>query len=488
MTVPLLPKTRIDKTAALIQKQKYVDENNKYKIITNNLSRKQPEKSKALSDDKSLSFGEQKIDANEVLQSLNSQSEHLVKHLLGEPNQCLSNKTQYRYGAKGSFAVNLSNGLWHSFETGEGGNLFGLIQQEKGFSSFKEALDYAVCFTKLKPSFIPITPLNTKENSIVNVDVTDEGLRKTAIKLYNSSKSIKGSIVEKYLTLHRGLYQTKNADLRYCPYVYSKINDKHINTPALLAFARNEHGEINHIQITKLDENTANKNKLFKSPKQTFGKINGHAVNLNNSGEGDVTYLTEGVETGLSILEINPKARVFTVLGKENFAKINLKQLTKDVVLCIDNDGKETFKYQNNGSNKIIAAIDRLQGNGIGVNIILPKNHGQDLNDILLHSGKKELAKALNKTITPAEYKNLCDKENNILPKISKAFNEINTYNYTKDTNLIVNIKKTEFMGSDLIERIKDQAMNQKIRSNHIDMIRTEPRPIISQKEMEKEL
>lgn len=377
-----LRQLNVDKTSAVIQKQKYIDEKSQYKAITRSLSRKQSEKNRAIPggyptikakiSDKAPVFSEQKIDANEVLKSLNEQSEHLVKHLLGEPNQHLSKKNEYRYGAKGSFAVNLSSGLWHSFETGEGGNLFTLIQQEKGLSNFKEVLEYAVEFTRFQPSFVSVS----KQSTPAKEEINDEGLRDAAIKLYNKSKPIKGSLVEKYLNVHRGIYQTNNADIKYCPSVYSKVNGKNVYTPALLAFTHNEQGEINHIQVTKLDANTANKNKLFKYCKQTFGKINGHAVNLNHQGSGDITYLTEGVETGLSILEVNPKARVFTVLGKENFSKIKVDQLTKDVVLCVDNDGKATFKYQNNGSNKIIYAIERLKSNGINVSIVLPKING----------------------------------------------------------------------------------------------------------------
>ena len=62
-------------------------------------------------------------------------------------------------------------------------------------------------------------------------------------------------------------------------------------------------------------------------------------MNLNKKGEGDTTYITEGVETGLSILEVNHKLRVFAVLGKQNFAKIDAHLLTKHVVFCVDNDG-----------------------------------------------------------------------------------------------------------------------------------------------------
>jgi len=487
-----LRQLNIDKTSAVMQKQKYIDERNQYKTVTSNLSQKRSEKSRPIkgdspkTSDKAPSFSEQKVDANEVLESLNTQSEHLVKHLLGEPNQHMSKKNEYRYGAKGSFVVNLSNGLWHSFETGEGGNLFTLIQQEKGFSSFKETLDFAVEFTKYQPGFAP----KIKPSQPVKADKKDEGMRSTAIKLYNKSKPIKGSVVEKYLTVHRGVYKGFDADIKYCPLVYSQLNGKHINTPALLAFTRNEKGEINHVQVTKLDTKTANKNKQFEYPKQTFGRINGHAVNLNHKGEGDITYLTEGVETGLSILEVNPKARVLTVLGKENFAKVNLSQLTKEVILCVDNDGKATFQYQNNGSNKVISAIDKFKENGIKTNIILPKKAGEDLNDILIKSGKKALSEALNKPMTPEKYKGLCDKENNIMPQIKSISPDIKVNESMKEENLTSSIKQNELIKSSLIEKIKNESMSQHIKNINLDIetIKPQKTPSISQKEMEKEL
>ncbi|WP_259293099.1 conjugative transfer relaxase/helicase TraI, partial [Legionella bozemanae] len=81
------------------------------------------------------------INAEELYNGLLNVSDSLVKSLLGEPNHRLSTQSEYRYGAKGSLKIDLDSGLWHHFETGESGNLFHLIEREKGLSGFKETLE-----------------------------------------------------------------------------------------------------------------------------------------------------------------------------------------------------------------------------------------------------------------------------------------------------------------------------------------------------------
>ena len=122
--------------------------------------------------------------------------------------------------------------------------------------------------------------------------------------------------------------------------------------------------------------------------------------------------------------------------------------------------------------------------------IILPKNKGEDLNDILIKSGKKALSEALNKPIAPEKYKNLCDKENSISPQIKTIPQDIKLSYSIKETNLMANIKQNELMNSRLIERIKAESMSQNIRNTHLDInvIQAGKTPVIPQKEMEKEL
>ena len=124
--------------------------------------------------------------------------------------------------------------------------------------------------------------------------------------------------------------------------------------------------------------------------KKSFGSKKGNAVILNEGKNRDsVTYLTEGVETGLSVRDAVSSERVLAVLGKSNFATIDMGLLTNKVVLCVDNDGKAINKDE-----KLLEAIERLKANGKEVLISVPKNHN-DFNDLARNDGFKAVVETL---------------------------------------------------------------------------------------------
>lgn len=368
-----------DKTSAVLTAEHYRQEHSKQQSIRSNVIHKKNEaalnKDVVLSNNDAVLKNDGKlnpvINAEAVYKTLIEVTEPLVKSLLGEPNHQLSTKNCYRYGSKGSLKIDINTGLWHNFETEESGNLFHLIEQEQGLSGFKDALDYAARFINYMPDYVRKAP---KEKVGSKMPLKNEGKRNLAQSLFQKSLPIKGSLAEKYLLVHRGLEHYDQADLRYCPSMYTRTQNGDKYVPALLAFSKDEQGRIHHVQVTKLDKSTGDKDKSCESVKQTFGSIKNYVVNLNNNGKGDTVYITEGVETGLSILQVNEKAPVYAVLGKSNFANIDTKNLPDNVILCVDNDGKATYKYaKNEKTNPIIRAAERLNDAGFQVSIIIPK-------------------------------------------------------------------------------------------------------------------
>ncbi len=83
-----------------------------------------------------------RLDAQRISQCLTDQAESVVEQLLGEPKTKMGG--QYRYGSKqGSLVITMNGdkrGLWHDFQTGEGGHLLDLI-------AFKKDLDQAAGFS-----------------------------------------------------------------------------------------------------------------------------------------------------------------------------------------------------------------------------------------------------------------------------------------------------------------------------------------------------
>src|SRR6266403_546951 len=54
----------------------------------------------------------------------------LAQSFFGEPNPALSSEDEHRYGARGSFSVDLRKGTWFDHEAGEGGGALDLVTRE----------------------------------------------------------------------------------------------------------------------------------------------------------------------------------------------------------------------------------------------------------------------------------------------------------------------------------------------------------------------
>ncbi len=212
-----------------------------------------------------------------------------------------------------------------------------------------------------------------------------------AKKLVEKSLPIKGTLAEFYLKNYRKVNNFENADLRFLPKISTLHGSKTTHVPALLAIARNESGEVNHVQVICLDPMTGDKDEKSNIIKQTYGSIKGCVIDLNKSSTSKVTYLTEGIETGLSILEHDHQAKVLAVLGKSNFKNVALDQLNNKVVMCLDNDDK------NMKNDPLIQdAIKRLIDAKKDVSIVMLQKTGYDFNDVL----RKECLLALQNQIS----------------------------------------------------------------------------------------
>lgn len=215
-----------------------------------------------------------------------------------------------------------------------------------------------------------------------------------AKKLYDNSVPIKGTLAERYLKDYRKLPEYQNAELRFLPNITTWHGDKKAQVPALLCVAKDSHGEFNHLQAIRLNPITGDKDSASRVVKQTYGALNGCPIELNKTSTSNTTYITEGVETGLSILAGDPNAKVLAMVGKNNFNKVDLTRLTDSVVLCLDNDGDVTFK-----DSVIEKAVLRLTEAGKFVSLILPKKMGDDLNDILKRDGASVIKQIIERKI-----------------------------------------------------------------------------------------
>lgn len=334
------------------------------------------------------------LDAREISEHLSCNAEHVVETLLGAPNTNMSSKNEYRYGKKGSLSIAMggeNRGTWFDFETSESGNLLHLIQRTLNLD-FKSALTFAAKLTG--------DDLNLERPKVADIPKEKKREGKTndyALKIAKESQPMHGTLAEKYLTQHRAILTLTSADIRFHPNVYSREEGNNQSLPALVAIARDKDHNIRAVQTIYLDQDTAAKANRTVS-KRTFSSIEGAAVILNKGQHAEsVTYIAEGIETALSIQDAVKHERVLAVLGKQNFASIDTNLLTKHVVLCLDNDGKDIAQ------DKLInKAIQRLQEQGKTVAIAYPLDPG-DFNDIAQRSGVNGVVIALKQATIPAQ-------------------------------------------------------------------------------------
>merc|ERR1712226_1264164 len=103
--------------------------------------------------------------------------------------------------------------------------------------------------------------------------------------------------------------------------------------------------------------------------------------------EQDFTFVCEGVETGLSVVQAFPGEYVLVSLGKGNLAKLDLDMMTDRVVLVMDNDGQHY-----NRDRVFHTAARRLLEANKWVFVVWPEmlegSEKTDMNDILQRTGE----------------------------------------------------------------------------------------------------
>jgi ATP-dependent exoDNAse (exonuclease V) alpha subunit len=361
----------------------------------------------------------------QILEASRGHAASLATELLGAPNVHLSNKTTLRFGTKGSLVVNLSGpkaGLWKDFESGEGGNIFHLIQREKGLN-FKESISYLANSLNLSTFKVPSLKLDTLNVNILNnrpineipvkaqlneptkstalqpsatsqqstpEDIKDRASRLNAVsELHMKAKPLEGTVAETYLRQIRGITGALAPDLRYLPkgttFMYK--GERHsLAHHCFAAFGRTIDERLSSVQLTKLDDQG---NRAIGSDGQKFNKLQygiakGSFVCLQDGKASSQVFIAEGVETALSLKDAGVDGKIVASMGINNMA--NYQGSERRIILCADNDEHK----ENSQTHTMIKNLREhfiLQGKN--ASIIKPNTPGEDFNDVLRKQGRQ---------------------------------------------------------------------------------------------------
>ena len=227
-----------------------------------------------------------------------------------------------------------------------------------------------------------------------NRNETQEKIRK-AQAIYQGTQPIAGTLAERYLREHRGITgNLEGKTLRYHPQLKNWMTGS--THPALVVIARDENDRFCGLQAIFLDTNTAKKaTELGHHVKLSRGLIGGGAL-IHAGISSDHVALAEGPETALSIAQAQPDWHVYVTFGVSNVANVRFPDATTRVVICADNDGRDSGTAQS-----IEQSTQKLSQRGIHVWVAEPqKPLGQtkwDFNDALLTQGVESIKNDLDR-------------------------------------------------------------------------------------------
>ena len=348
------------------------------------------------------------VTIEQIITKLHNNILSFATNWLGQPQKIT--KTEARWGKKGSLVVKLSGkqqGFWHNFEKGSGGKNLLSLYAEYFNLDFKTAIKKLAhnLMLDLENKLFTKAPLtkHTSKNNKANLD-----LKKLAYihKIYQSGIGITGTLAEKYLREFRKVTGNIPEDFRFC----AKLKHPELQrlVPALIAPVKNAqtqmqaivriflHKDGNKLTATYLDHNNFEQAATVKA---NLGSTTNAAVIINDSNKSNTIYITEGIETALSIAEVKPYDGVLAALSVTNLKNVPLASNIQKVILCADYDGVNAL------SNKaLLAASDFYKARGLSVAIAYPEKipgmQKFDFNDVLKHLGANSIMQSLDSAVS----------------------------------------------------------------------------------------
>jgi hypothetical protein len=226
--------------------------------------------------------------AGEIARALADMADTIGPALLGEPT--FRSPREMRWGRRGSFSLRLSGakrGLWYDHEAGEGGDLLDLTARERGVRladavriAQREFLgDCTITSTRTVPPGLKVERV---------ADEDAEARTRIALRLWEESGPITGTLAEHYLVEHRRL------DVRRLHLTHALRWHRHIlAVVALMTDAATGKAIGVHRTFLKTDGTKRDRKML------------GRQGVIRLSPDDTVTTglsLTEGIEDGLAVL------------------------------------------------------------------------------------------------------------------------------------------------------------------------------------------
>lgn len=323
----------------------------------------------------------------QINQSLNSRIGELCEkclpggRVIGDEYRCrdiTGGKGKGKHG--GSLAVQINGakaGIWSDFADGVGGDALGLIQKSQNLS-FPETLRWAKEFCGMAVDDPPPAPRTRKKSAAKTRTARRTANKKPdnlqdrrlmALKIWKQTRRIEGTAGEKYL-INRGIHARPPA-VRFNPRLYHKPTN--YTGPAIVAGVQDVRGAFMSIwRIWVMPDGRGRPD--IEPSKMGLGMVRGCAVHMGPPVEKEL-FITEGIETGLSVLTCCPDRSVWAALSTSGMMNIMLPRTVQKVWIVMDHDPA--------GQKAADHLRARLVQHMVAVADILPPKPGMDFNDIV---------------------------------------------------------------------------------------------------------
>lgn len=316
----------------------------------------------------------------------------LTRELLGEPNRRASRGAQWRYGAKGSFAVDVARGLFTDFETGAGGGLLDLVRRVRGGSRADAARWLEAIYHPHNLTLKGHGPSATYGRNRALKSIRAPLARDPAPEaqpdpggwdqLWRASLPPEGSPVARYLE-GRGLSLPAGPGrvLRYhpaCPFGADKL-------PAMLALVRNaETGQpqgVHRTPLTPAGERARGPGGA-KQPKMVLGAAGGGALMLSPDWQVETGLaIAEGIESALAGLRRQPWLPTWSAINAGGVRAFPVLAGIEALTIYADNDAKPDGS--NPGLEAARSCAARWAAAGRHAEVIWPRAAGADMADLI---------------------------------------------------------------------------------------------------------
>jgi hypothetical protein len=259
----------------------------------------------------------------------------------------------------------LRAGHWTDAASGEYGDLLDLIGLNRG-------LDFRATLAEARLLLSLPVPLHRPANPPAPM-----GSSEAARRLFAASKSVRGTLAERYLRGRGIVLPPEVSALRFHPRCFYRAPSGRQMWPAMIAAVTDLDGTLTGVHRTWLDPNGGK--APVDQPRRAMGHLLGNAVRF--GPVQDVLAAAEGIETALALKTVLPALPVVAALSAAHLAALSLPPTLGRFYIARDNDAA--------GGRAVERLFDRFHGAALDLRVLIPM--AEDFNADLLTLGPDRL-------------------------------------------------------------------------------------------------